>query len=193
QPLRVVVDSRLEISPEARILQPPGQVLVCFGADHASSEKARALTRWVEAVPLYQAPGPNATTPKNQAPRLEVAGPWEGVEVLGLPTDERGKTDLHALMAELAQRQVNELHVEAGHQLNGSLLKAGLVDELLVYLAPKMLGAGRGMAALGPLERLADGQELEFVECTPVGPDLRIRARPPGRAGFLPLPALLSP
>jgi diaminohydroxyphosphoribosylaminopyrimidine deaminase/5-amino-6-(5-phosphoribosylamino)uracil reductase len=76
------------------------------------------------------------------------------------------------------------LHVEAGHQLNGSLLKAGLVDELLVYLAPKMLGSGRGMAAFGPLEQLADGLALEFVECTPVGPDLRIRARPPGRAGF---------
>lgn len=213
QPMRVVVDSRLEISPTARILQPPGQVLVCCGADHAGSKKARALTRWLEAAPLYTAaapsagstaaeanapeaargahqpvtvppPGPTTTTP-SRPPYLEVAGPWDGVEVLGLPTDERGKTDLQALMAELARRQVNELHVEAGHQLNGSLLKAGLVDELLVYLAPKMLGAGRGMATFGPLERLADGLELEFVECTPVGHDLRIRARPPGRADFL--------
>ena len=184
QPMRVVVDSRLEIDPAARILQPPGQVLVCCAGDHAGSEKARALTRWVEAVPIHAAPG-KANAPQSRTPRLEIAGPWDGVEVLGLPTDERGKTDLHALMAELARRQVNELHVEAGHQLNGSLLKAGLVDELLVYLAPKMLGAGRGMAAFGPLERLADGLELEFVECTPVGPDLRIRARPPGRAGFL--------
>ena len=184
QPMRVVVDSRLEIDPAARILQPPGQVLVCCAGDHTGSEKARSLTRWVEAVPLYAAPRPS-TNRQSPAPRLEIAGPWDGVEVLGMPTDERGKTDLHALMAELARRQVNELHVEAGHQLNGSLLKAGLVDELLVYLAPKMLGAGRGMAAFGPLERLVDGLELEFVECTPVGPDLRIRARPPGRAGFL--------
>jgi diaminohydroxyphosphoribosylaminopyrimidine deaminase/5-amino-6-(5-phosphoribosylamino)uracil reductase len=217
QPMRVVVDSRLEISPTARILQPPGQVLVCCGADHADSDKAQALTRWVESAPLCAAPAPSAgsaaaaaeanahgaargahqhinappagpaTTPPSRPPRLEVAGPWEGVEVLGLPTDERAKTDLHALIAELARRQVNELHVEAGHQLNGSLLKAGLVDELLVYLAPKMLGAGRGMAAFWPLERLLDAQELEFLECTPVGPDLRIRARPPGRAGFYPM------
>jgi diaminohydroxyphosphoribosylaminopyrimidine deaminase/5-amino-6-(5-phosphoribosylamino)uracil reductase len=60
------------------------------------------------------------------------------------------------------------------------------VDELLVYLAPKMLGPGRGMAAFGPLTTLADALELEFVECTPIGADLRIRARPPGRAGFMP-------
>jgi diaminohydroxyphosphoribosylaminopyrimidine deaminase/5-amino-6-(5-phosphoribosylamino)uracil reductase len=83
--------------------------------------------------------------------------------------------------AYLARRGVNELHVEAGQQLNGSLLTAGLVDEMLVYLAPRMLGPGRGMAAFGPLERLADGLSLEFIECSPVGPDLRIRARLAGR------------
>jgi diaminohydroxyphosphoribosylaminopyrimidine deaminase/5-amino-6-(5-phosphoribosylamino)uracil reductase len=106
------------------------------------------------------------------------------LQVVEVPADERGKTDLAAVLADLAARGVNELHVEAGHQLNGSLLKAGLVDELLVYLAPKMLGSGRGMAAFGPLERLSDAQALEFVECTPIGQDLRIRARPRGRAGF---------
>ena len=203
QPLRVVVDSRLEINPGARILQPPGQVLVCCAQDHATSEKARALTRFsvtdadraakmlATSAALHAAPGGPSSRPASQphlaTPRLEVAGPWDGVEVLVLPPDERGKTDLATLMTELARRQVNELHVEAGHQLNGSLLKAGLVDELLVYLAPKMLGPGRGMAAFGPLEQLADSLELEFVECTPVGPDLRIRARPPGRAGFFPV------
>jgi diaminohydroxyphosphoribosylaminopyrimidine deaminase/5-amino-6-(5-phosphoribosylamino)uracil reductase len=61
------------------------------------------------------------------------------------------------------------------------------VDELLVYLAPRMLGPGRGMAAFGPLEQLVDGLALEFIECTPVGPDLRICARPLGRAGFYPV------
>jgi len=200
QPMRVVVDSRLEINPGARILQPPGQVLVCCGHDQAGSDKARALTRFTvtdeeraakmmaASAEAHAAPGGPSSRPASQPPLatpcLEVAGPWDGVEVLGLPSDERGKTDLAALMTEMARRQVNELHVEAGHQLNGSLLKAGLVDELLVYLAPKMLGPGRGMAAFGPLEQLADGLALEFIECTPVGPDLRIRARPAGRAGF---------
>ena len=206
QPMRVVVDSRLEIDPGARILQPPGQVLVCCAAGHANGDKARALSRFVvtdpdraaaRRPPLGTSESGTSESGKSDsreshrhapqpAPRLEVAGPWDGVEVLGLPSDERGKTDLHALMTELAARGVNELHVEAGHQLNGSLLKAGLVDELLIYLAPKMLGPGRGMAAFGPLTTLADALELEFVECTPIGADLRIRARPPGRAGFIP-------
>ena len=154
QPLRVVVDSRLEISAQARILQPPGPVLVYTGTGRAAE----------------------ASLLRERCPNLQV------VEV---PADERGKTDLAAVLADLAARGVNELHVEAGHQLNGSLLKAGLVDELLVYLAPKLLGPGRGMAAFGPLERLADGLSLEFIECTPVGPDLRIRARLPGRAHLL--------
>ena len=203
QPMRVVVDSRLEINPGARILQSPGQVLVCCAQDHAASDTARALTRFTvtdadraakmlaasaEAHAASAAPSSRpASQPHLATPRLEVAGPWDGVEVLGLPSDERGKTDLAALMTELARRQVNELHVEAGHQLNGSLLKAGLVDELLVYLAPRMLGPGRGMAAFGPLEQLVDGLALEFIECTPVGPDLRICARPLGRAGFYPV------
>ena len=64
-----------------------------------------------------------------------------------------GKVDLAAMLADLARRGINELHVEAGHKLNGSLLREGLVDELLVYLAPKLLGSGRDMAAFGPLER----------------------------------------
>ena len=89
--------------------------------------------------------------------------------------------DLAALLQDLASRGVNELHVEAGHKLNGSLLREGLVDELLLYLAPKLLGPGMGLAAIGPLTELAQGIALEFVEATPVGRDLRLRARVPGR------------
>ena len=209
QPLRVVVDSRLEVDPSARILQPPGQVLVCCAQAHAASDKAQALSRFVASgTSLSTPPRGNADANANGSPapalasasrpatatttsrdrpsarRLDVAGPWDGVEVLGLPTDGRGKTDLAALMSELAARGVNELHVEAGEKLNGSLLQAGLVDELLVYLAPKLLGPGRGLAALAPLAALADAPAFEFLECTPVGPDLRLRARPPGRTGF---------
>ncbi len=87
-----------------------------------------------------------------------------------------GKVDLEALLRELARREVNELHVEAGHKLNGSLLREALVDELLVYLAPTLLGAGRPMAAFGPLAELAQGLPFAFAEAAPVGPDLRIRA-----------------
>jgi diaminohydroxyphosphoribosylaminopyrimidine deaminase/5-amino-6-(5-phosphoribosylamino)uracil reductase len=104
--------------------------------------------------------------------------------VARLPADVQGKIDLDAMLLELARREINELHVEAGEKLNGSLLRAGLVDELLVYMAPRLLGSGRGLAALGPLESLAQSLDFEFVDVERVGADLRLRLRPPGRAAF---------
>lgn len=100
----------------------------------------------------------------------------------------QGKVDLAAMLRDLAVREVNELHVEAGHKLNGSLIREGLVDELLVYLAPKFIGDGLGMAsqphASGPLTVLGDALALEFKSFEPVGPDLRIVARVAGRDRF---------
>jgi diaminohydroxyphosphoribosylaminopyrimidine deaminase / 5-amino-6-(5-phosphoribosylamino)uracil reductase len=151
QPLRVVVDSRLQIAPAARLLQPPGRALIYT----ASSEEARAAALRSDTV-----------------------------EVSRLPSDAHGKTDLAAVLADLARREVNELHVEAGEKLNASLLRAGLVDELLLYVAPRLLGDGRGIAALGALGALADSLDFEFVDVERVGADLRLRLRPPGRADF---------
>ena len=94
------------------------------------------------------------------------------------------KVDLPAMMKDLAVRQVNELHVEAGHKLNGSLLLEGLVDDLLVYAAPKLLGIGREMAAFGPLESLAEAIDLRFLAADMVGNDLRLQARITGRDQF---------
>jgi hypothetical protein len=74
-----------------------------------------------------------------------------------------GKVDLAGMLRDLAQREVNELHVEAGHKLNGSLVREGLVDEFLVYLRPKLLGQGRDMAAFGPITDLARPISLQFV------------------------------
>ena len=159
QPLRVVLDSALEIDPAARILQPPGAVLLYTAQDEAARAAAQARRRALEAlgVTLVDLPGP----PK-------VAG--------GPP-----KVDLAAVLADLAAREVNELHVEAGAKLNASWWRAGLVDELLLYLAPRLLGPGEPLAALPPLARLEDGVALRFVDATPVGDDVRLRARVPGR------------
>jgi diaminohydroxyphosphoribosylaminopyrimidine deaminase/5-amino-6-(5-phosphoribosylamino)uracil reductase len=89
-----------------------------------------------------------------------------------------GKVELADLMRELARRELNEVHVEAGPKLNASLLAAGLVDELLVYLAPSLIGdSGRGMFALPPLARLEDQVRLAFTDVARVGSDLRILAR----------------
>jgi len=96
----------------------------------------------------------------------------------------QGRVDVAAVLRDLAQREVNELHVEAGPTLSGSLLQAGLVDELLCYLAPKLLGPGRRMFDLAPRSSLAQALAFEFHRCERVGPDLRILARLPGRAEF---------
>jgi diaminohydroxyphosphoribosylaminopyrimidine deaminase/5-amino-6-(5-phosphoribosylamino)uracil reductase len=143
QPLRVVVDSRLETPPGARLLDG-GRVLVA--AAREDRERIAALRA-------------------------------RGAEVLVLP-DRTGKVALDELMRELARREANEVHVEAGFRLNGSLLAAGLVDELLVYLAPCVLGdAARGMFHLPGLAELEQRHRLEVRELCRIGPDIRVLAR----------------
>ncbi len=151
QPLRVIVDSRLQTPPDARILEPAGEVLIYA----AQADMGREAALRARGATLCRLPG------------------------------EGGKVDLGAMLADLAQRGVNELHVEAGHKLNASLLREDLVDELLVYLAPKLLGLGREMAAFGPLQSLAEALNFEFIQVDRIGADLRVLARPPGRADFL--------
>ena len=99
-----------------------------------------------------------------------------GAQVMCLPNAE-GKVDLAAMLDDLGQRQINELHVEAGHQLNGSWLRARLVDELLLYLAPLLLGQGRGLTNLGPFTALDEAVPMSFVDVQRVGADLRVLAR----------------
>jgi diaminohydroxyphosphoribosylaminopyrimidine deaminase/5-amino-6-(5-phosphoribosylamino)uracil reductase len=97
----------------------------------------------------------------------------------------QGWVDLPSLLAQLAQDGVNELHVEAGATLNGALWQAGLVDELLVYLAPKLLGPGRGIAQLPELPELSEARPLRFVEMRAVGHDIALRLQPVQALGFL--------
>ncbi|MGE5087534.1 MAG: bifunctional diaminohydroxyphosphoribosylaminopyrimidine deaminase/5-amino-6-(5-phosphoribosylamino)uracil reductase RibD [Candidatus Levyibacteriota bacterium] len=103
-------------------------------------------------------------------------------EVLALP-DPDGRVDLPALMRELAQRGINEVHVEAGAKLNGALLRAGLIDELLVYVAGTLIGdPARGMFELPePLTALAARTRLQWRSIERVGEDLRIVARVAGK------------
>ena len=144
QPLRVVVDSRLDTPPASRLLDAPGRALVYAAALDAA--RGNALRD-------------------------------RGAEIALCPGAD-GKVDLDAMLADLARRGVNELHVEAGHKLNGSFVRAGLVDEFLIYMAPTLLGAGRELAAFGPLERLQDSLALRFVSVLMIGDDLRLIARP---------------
>ncbi|MDH0866679.1 bifunctional diaminohydroxyphosphoribosylaminopyrimidine deaminase/5-amino-6-(5-phosphoribosylamino)uracil reductase RibD [Mitsuaria sp. GD03876] len=146
QPQRVLIDSRLELSPTARLLDPPGQLLV-YHALAEPGERGAALAA-------------------------------RGAELVSVADPARGKVDLAAAIRDLGRRQVNELHIEAGYKLNGSLLRTGLVDELLLYLAPMLLGDGRGMVDLGGLTALDQASRWRLVDSAPVGGDLRLRLRP---------------
>jgi diaminohydroxyphosphoribosylaminopyrimidine deaminase/5-amino-6-(5-phosphoribosylamino)uracil reductase len=91
--------------------------------------------------------------------------------------DAQQKVDLRGMLRDLGQRGLNEIHLESGHKLNGSFLREGLVDEVLLYMAPLLIGQGRGISNLGPLEALGQAVPLSWQEVTPIGPDLRLRAR----------------
>jgi len=93
--------------------------------------------------------------------------------------DRDGRVDLDATMRELARRGMNEVHVEAGAKLNGALLSAGLIDELVVYLAGSLIGdPARGMFELAsPLTSLNERTGLDWTSVDPIGDDLRIVAR----------------
>lgn len=143
QPLKVVVDSRLELALDAKILRG-GNVLLAAAID--SPEKIAMLRDAGAEVVLLPGPG--------------------------------DKVDLSALMQELGQRGINELHTEAGFKLNGSLIAAGLVDELLLYFAPCLIGdAARGMFNLPALESLTGKRCLTISDVRMLGADLRLLAR----------------
>jgi diaminohydroxyphosphoribosylaminopyrimidine deaminase/5-amino-6-(5-phosphoribosylamino)uracil reductase len=111
-----------------------------------------------------------------------------GAKIVMMPSNSvhmHSKVDLSAMLRDLAHNEINELHVEAGHTLNGSLIQEGLVDEFVVYLAPIFMGLGRNMASFGPLTELSATTPLEFKSTQMLGPDLRVVARIPGRDKFL--------
>ncbi len=158
QPHVVVVDSQLQTPPDARLLIA-GRACYIYCA----------------------APNDTAFQARKQA--LES----QGAVVVELP-NAHNKVDLPAMLADLASRGVNELHVEAGTKLNGSFIREGLVDDMLVYLAPCMLGEGLAMAHFGPLTQLDQGLSLDFKSVEKIGPDVRILARVKGRDNFLAMP-----
>jgi diaminohydroxyphosphoribosylaminopyrimidine deaminase/5-amino-6-(5-phosphoribosylamino)uracil reductase len=110
-----------------------------------------------------------------EAPRVAWPRHVESIVLRG----RDGRVDLERMLALLAERDVNELHVEGGAKLNGALLAAGLVDEFLLYVAPSLLGdPARGMFELpSPLGRLADRVPLEIASIDRVGADWRVVAR----------------
>ncbi len=179
QPHLVVVDSKLDMPLDAKLLQTIGQ------RGQASSQYRQETIDLIapRAVYIY-----HSSQNDSKIKALEALG----AKLVYMPESDSGKVDLAAMMRDLAiAREINELHVEAGFKLNGSLVKAGLVDEFVAYLAPKLLGQGMGLANLPALPALADlpaAQQLEFKSAELVGEgdakDLRIVARVRGRDKF---------
>jgi len=104
----------------------------------------------------------------------------KNARVIVLPGQEPGRVDLPGMMRWFAQEQFNEVHVEAGAGLSGALVASGCVDELLLYLAPVLLGDAAGMVRLPMLEHLDAARRYEFIDTARVGADLRLRARVEG-------------
>ncbi|MDR1463118.1 MAG: bifunctional diaminohydroxyphosphoribosylaminopyrimidine deaminase/5-amino-6-(5-phosphoribosylamino)uracil reductase RibD [Azoarcus sp.] len=143
QPLRILIDARLEVDPAARILQDAPALIVTASADKTRTQRLASL----------------------------------GHRILCLPA-ANGHVELSALPRELAALELNEVHIEAGARLNGALLAADCVDELLLYLAPMALGStARGIFDLPVLTALDEAHRFDIRDCAKIGGDLRILAR----------------
>jgi diaminohydroxyphosphoribosylaminopyrimidine deaminase/5-amino-6-(5-phosphoribosylamino)uracil reductase len=152
QPIRVLIDSFLEVPLQSKILNENlgGHTLIICGqveAAHFEKIKTELSTKNISVV---------------QLPDIS-------------PTS-KGKVDLKAVFKYLAEKlHINEVHVEAGFKLNGSLLREDCVDELLLYMAPRLIGEAVGMANLPELNSLEHTSDWNLIEHTSIGNDLRLR------------------
>ena len=143
QPLRVVLDSRLQMLPSARMLSLPGQTLVA----HAQENPAAANALRDAGAALVSVPGPG------------------------------GQVEPKQLLRHLADLQLNEVLIEAGPKLAGRFLAAGLIDELVIYMAPHLMGHdGQALFHLPGLEEMRQRIGLEITDMRRIGPDFRITA-----------------
>lgn len=144
QPLRVIVDSHLRISPQAKILQG-GNTLIAFAQD--SENKSTALLA-------------------------------NGAALICIPNADH-KVCLKSLLSHLAHMQINEVLVEGGEGLNGALLSLNLIEELLLYYAPKLMGSqAKGLFDMPALTEMRQAIALDVLELRQIGGDIRLRAKP---------------
>lgn len=154
---------------DVRLVPTPRQPLRCVVDAWLHTPATARLFDVADAPVLFYAAEPEATRVATLLAR--------GAEVCALP-DGRGRVDLAAVLADLARRQINELHLEAGQRLNAAWLRAGVVDELLLYQAPLLVGAGQGLAALGAYAALTEASRWRYQAIDRIGPDLRLLLRP---------------
>ncbi|QUM87924.1 bifunctional diaminohydroxyphosphoribosylaminopyrimidine deaminase/5-amino-6-(5-phosphoribosylamino)uracil reductase RibD [Moritella sp. 36] len=161
QPIRVVLDNhrRLDthlakINSELKLFSQPGQILLVNGVK-------------------------NIVNDATENPAVEQLLVNESVSRIEIEQDSHHNIDLKQLMTVLAQQDINDLWVEAGATLAGALLENKLVDEIIIYLAPKLMGdSARGLAVLSELTEMAQVPTFSFTDITQIGDDLRITAKP---------------
>ena len=148
QPVRIIIDSKLDTPPTAKILQNPDQsgvMIICASLDSAEMQAKAKIFE------------------------------GRGIEVIAM-ANAFGKVDLPVLFSYLAkEREMNEIHIESGFKLNGSMLREDCVDELLLYYAPFLMGEGIGMANVGLMNSLGNRQNWQIIDQALFGPDLRLR------------------
>ncbi len=148
QPLRVLIDSRLEVSLEAKLLKGGARI---YTASHNADKERELIDRGCEVIYLPQVP--------------------DDINAL---VSTRLKVDLLGVLTDLASIGINELHVEAGAKLNGSLLRDRCIDELVLYTAPMLIGAGAPLFEMLAINTLQQAQRWEIVEAKIIAPDLRV-------------------
>ncbi|MCC8367650.1 bifunctional diaminohydroxyphosphoribosylaminopyrimidine deaminase/5-amino-6-(5-phosphoribosylamino)uracil reductase RibD [Xenorhabdus sp. PB61.4] len=152
QPVRIIVDSKNRVTPQHQVVQQTGQCWLAH-TDQDGSDSA------------------------NSADKNEQQWP-DNIEKILLPVHGTG-VDLVLLMMQLGKRQVNSVWAECGPTLAGALLSLGLVDELILYIAPKVLGnSARGLFAIPELQKLSDAPEFTLIDVQQIGPDVRLRLKP---------------
>ena len=168
QPLRVVLDTRLRIPPGAKMLTTGGTVLIMTAAKRGEGEAEFAARRsqlMARGAVIEEVPSSAFGAVAGDA----AVGPAPGTIGLSLPD----------VLDRLGRREINELWVEAGARLAGALLRQGLVDELIVYIAPKLLGPqARPLMEMAELRALQDAPSFTVVETRQIGDDIRLSLRP---------------
>jgi len=153
QPLRIVLDADLRTPPGARLFTSGGGEVWIFTRSSDAARRAALEARGARVEQLREE--------RESAP-------------------DASRLDLRRILARLAEAEVNELHVEAGATLAGELIRAGLVDELLLYVAPILLGPqARPLVELPPLADLQAAPRFALLESRQIGADLRLRLRAP--------------
>jgi len=175
QPIRVVLDNHRRLDPylaqtdsELKLFKQPGKILLINGSKSIVNGSDKMLNGTEDIV--------NGASDNQSTDALFVN---ESVSRIEITQDCHHNIDLNQLMTVLAAQNINDLWVEAGATLAGALLENKLVDEIIIYLAPKLMGdSARGLAVLSELTDMAQVPAFSFTDITQVGDDLRITAKP---------------